>query len=495
MAYTVKVNGTDITGNVRSGSIAVTKTSDIRNSCSLTVMTTGAEMWITGAPVVGRDLQVFDGATLIFGGIIKTTQARKMQPGVGGGKEIFLDVSSNGYSDIPARRITTSSYSNATSGSIVSNILANVLNASGADENISTGTIGIGATMKEYSVVCKSVKEVFDDLAEASGFKWYIGNDRALHFVQDDTVVSAAHELRENGEFKDFSVESVEITLENYRNKQFVRGTADDTGDIVVTFVDDSAEIAFRQSVEGSEYSSGVYGDIIDASVIGSIADATVAANNALKRYGSVPYTLTFTSMTNDWAAGTKLTVNLPSFGISNDTYFLIESVYLEDIDGVFRSTVTATRRKTSDFSTQRTENYKDYFAKIVKAKGERGGGSVVYDSDGVAYSVQIYVQPLPPSQAKGKDVYIDTDDYSRFDFLTVIASAIISESDSEMINASGNSTITLHSAASPGIVKRIHNTGTGIITLSGTINGASNMYLYPRESVTLVTDGSGWRA
>ena len=132
----------------------------------------------------------------------------------------------------------------------------------------------------------------------------------------------------------------------------------------------DDAGVSARQAAEGSEYSSGVYGDVIDESSIDNADDATTVAYNALRRYGAVPYSLKFSSFANDWEAGTKLKVNLPTFGISTDAYFLIESVDLRDVDGVnLQSTISATRRRANDFSTQRSENWKDYFAKLASAK------------------------------------------------------------------------------------------------------------------------------
>ena len=299
---------------------------------------------------------------MLFGGVIKTLNFKKLEPGTGEDVKISIDISSNGYSDIAARRTTTDSYSAIFAGGIVADLLLRVLNAEGASENITSGTIVSGAYMQTYSAVCKSLKEIFDDLAGASGYKWYIDDNRALHFCDEDTVEDAAHSIIEGGSFADYQLDGVELSLDNYRNKQFVKAA----NDIVVT-VSNETEIAARQSAEGSEYSSGVYGDVIDDSNIFSEFDATNAAQNALKRYGAVPYELRFTSYTTDWVAGTRLTVNLPTFGINADTSYLIESVSLRDSDGLnMMATVLATRRNESNFSTQRSENYKDYFAKLA---------------------------------------------------------------------------------------------------------------------------------
>ena len=100
----------------------------------------------------------------------------------------------------------------------------------------------------------------------------------------------------------------------------------------------------------------------------------------------------------------------------------------------------------------------------------------------------QFWVQPSMPV-AKAKDVWIDTDDYSRYDVLALSNSSTLSASSPEIIIANGTFAITLHAATMPGIVKKIYNVGSGIITIAGV-----NLQLYPGESAELITDGNGWR-
>lgn len=106
----------------------------------------------------------------------------------------------------------------------------------------------------------------------------------------------------------------------------------------------------------------------------------------------------------------------------------------------------------------------------------------------------QLWVQPDLPTASKTNDLWADTDDYSRYDITTLTAATVLNESDNEVIEANGTFTLTLHAATNPGIIKKIYNVGSGIITIEGTINGGVNLLLYPGESVELITDGSGWR-
>ena len=106
----------------------------------------------------------------------------------------------------------------------------------------------------------------------------------------------------------------------------------------------------------------------------------------------------------------------------------------------------------------------------------------------------QIWVQTAEPTTAKIKDAWIDTDNYSRYDVTTLTSGTTLLVTNNEVLVASGTFTITLHTATSAGVIKKIYNIGTGIITIAGTINGVVNMRLYPNESVELITDGTNWR-
>lgn len=110
-----------------------------------------------------------------------------------------------------------------------------------------------------------------------------------------------------------------------------------------------------------------------------------------------------------------------------------------------------------------------------------------------VAGISQVWVQDDMPVEAKPKDLWIDTNDYSRYDIVNISSDATLLVSDSEVIRASGTISITLHAATSVGIIKKIKNIGSGIVTLIGTIDGVVNMSLYPKESVMLITNGSMW--
>lgn len=119
----------------------------------------------------------------------------------------------------------------------------------------------------------------------------------------------------------------------------------------------------------------------------------------------------------------------------------------------------------------------------------------IAYIEDGDLNIQAIYVQPDEPAEAVEDDVWIDDDDYSRYDSLSLSGNITLDISDPEVLFATGTITITLHDATQVGVIKKIYNTGTGLVTISGSINGsATTVVLYPLESLELITDGTTWR-
>lgn len=116
--------------------------------------------------------------------------------------------------------------------------------------------------------------------------------------------------------------------------------------------------------------------------------------------------------------------------------------------------------------------------------------------SEGTAIKglVQLWVQSTVPTNAKANDVFIDTDDYSRYDKVVVSSDQTLAVNANEIVLVSGTTAVTLHSATVTGIIKKVYNIGVGIVTIVGLINDIQNLLLYPKESIELVTDGSGWR-
>jgi hypothetical protein len=111
----------------------------------------------------------------------------------------------------------------------------------------------------------------------------------------------------------------------------------------------------------------------------------------------------------------------------------------------------------------------------------------------------QLWVQSSKPTGAKVNDVWVDTDDPSRYDRLAITATGThtISATTAEFLEITGSTAITLTidaTAATAGTVLMIKNSSSEIATLTATINGSTTNVLYPDEMIRLLWNGTDWR-
>jgi len=484
MAYSVWIEGVDKTSMVGAGSLRLSFRSTYDNSCTLIILTTAAGY----IPDVGQDIQVKEDSVVIWGGVIKSLTVDKLQSGLGTDKKLEITVSSDGYKSIPSRRTVNLTYDQKTAGFVV-DAIATILST----EGITAGSINAGASVVgengEYDAICKSCAEVLDDMATASGYIWYIDEDKNLSFFEPNVVVSAAHDIVEGGAFTDFAIESYEIGLDPYANKVFVRGGIGDDGVVVSAYAEDTTEQTARIASEGG---TGVYGAVITDTNIYTTADAQAAADIALRRNGVIPRTLVISSGTNDWWPGTKLKVNLPTLGLAADTYFLIEDVTLEDVDGInLRSRITATSRKASDWSNQANQTGIEYLGKVVSGASSGGGGG------GAMRGVATFVETTAPTGMKDKDILVDTDDFSRYDRGTAATTCSIDPRLTELYEFTGSSAFTAtitNTGLTAGCILKLINSSTVTVTLSATINGSTIYRMHPLDGLDLIWNGTDWR-
>lgn len=262
----------DRTAYLKSGSLNLTINNRRENSLSGTLIIDLDQDVVPDKlffPKCGRNIKLLEGLNLLFGGTIQNVNIRRI--GKANSTIIEMDFSSDGFNHIPSRRTVADEFLEQLAGTIVGFQIDTYLD----DEGITEGTIIDGAFIDEYPEVdspAKNIKEILDDMANSSGCYWYIDADRRLHFVETESMTDALENITDAGLFKDFW--NVEITedLEDYRNRQFVKGGVDEDGDIVLTFSTDYDEVFDRQLTEGG---SGVYGNIIENSNITAFTELT----------------------------------------------------------------------------------------------------------------------------------------------------------------------------------------------------------------------------
>ena len=382
MATILTIAGVDRTYMIAPKSLKVTKQGAGVNNLGVRLNATAADF----IPKSGMEVVVYEDAAIRMGGIIKTVQKLRVTPEFGTGADIEATISADGYNEIPSRRTCTCEFFNKTAGYIVEKMRSLTIDA----EGVGAGTINAGITIPYYLMVCKSLKEIYDDLAASSGYKWYIDESKDLDFIEENAIVDADEDIVEEGTFTDFNDIIVSESLADYRNKTFVCGKFGPDGNLIVVYSQDSTEIAARQVIEGG---TGVYGHVIQDDNVATPEDALILAELDVKKYAFEPAAISLSSYKTDWVVGTRLKVNLPSLGIPTDIYFLIEEVNLFRVAaGILKTILKGTKRRAGeDFSNQKTQTGTDYFVKVVR-EAKKNGGS--YSGGGSALNYRILDYP-----------------------------------------------------------------------------------------------------
>ncbi|WP_094550229.1 hypothetical protein [Petroclostridium xylanilyticum] len=394
MSLILTIAGEDKTAILKSKTLHIKRCAEGRNECSFSLITPYA----TYSPPIGAEVIVTLDNRLCFGGVIKERRLKRLNSR--GVIYSSIKVSCQGYNHIPRRRTIQYNPDNISAGQAVRYMIENVL----SEEGITEGVIEDGITLYNYDANCKPIRDILDDLAEACGFKWYIDDHKALHFLREEEVIEAPYSLIEGGAFTDFGEVEVTDTLEGYRNKQFVK-----SGDMVVV-VENKNEIQARATVEGG---TGVYGEVMENTTVQSNADALALADELLSRYGQhIPATLSFSTFTWGFDGGQRLHVDLPSFGASGS--YLIEQLDITDMgNGTFKFSIDSVK-KNFEKSSKRKENWVDYFHNIIKevktAKRSSSGneGALVYSSSALTITSTPQVTlNLSPSVSEMTHLYL----------------------------------------------------------------------------------------
>lgn len=354
---------------ILQGSISISNRANGERSLSLSAYDV-----VQGTFKEGNEVEVFagsGGSTKLFGGIINGYSAKFLSPITDEYPLIQIDVQSDGYNVIPQRRVVNISYTNTNIRTIV---LAMLSSTNLGAETITAGTITASTSLPSitYEAKYKTIAEVLDELAAACGHVWYIDNSRRLQFVKPQGITNSPYELNTfNGTFTDFSDLSWSGGIENYCNTVFVIGDFADSPRIEEV----PSEIASRSS-EADGQGTGIYERVIEDSNIKSLFQAGLVADTALQTNAISPSKLSFSTYTEGFAPNQKLNVRIQQItgfdpippNLPQIWTYLIDEVSIDRENAqVTKYSISATRRNSSNFSTQKSSDYKEYFKNILK--------------------------------------------------------------------------------------------------------------------------------
>ena len=457
----------DVTSMLRTNSLKIHNRED-RSSCNLVLEIENA----SDLPSAGQQIQIKDNGVIRFGGAIISVDITFI--GNTSNRQAVVRISSEGYDHVPARRTITIDISTpTTSGEIVKSMVSIYL----FQEGITQGTIIDGYEWPEYPLDtvnnATSIKNVLDEMASASGARWYIDNERQLNFVQSlsavgDIVISES-DIEQPTNFQ------ISNSLIDFRNKQFYLGDQDSFFEDAIVVQDNATEILERQAIEGG---SGVWGNVIEDVNIEDLTEIVAGAgttttniyifnhslqtgdmilnntrsrarrnitvvdsNNVtvdavtgqaegdiiltypalntatreqLARFGSVtPQRVNFKTHRTDIIPLNKLTFNFNIFGLLAGKEYLVEDVTLYDFNGKeLRARVNAVARDLSK-STKADSTWIDAFKMFSKTEtGKRQIVQMFQDKADalVSFSRTKYIEIVDEIKEKIAEIVIDTD-------------------------------------------------------------------------------------
>lgn len=180
--------------------------------CAFTIKKYGSRSY---APAVGEEVEVWDGATKIFGGhIVKVKKQSE------GSRIIFYDCNLKDYTHLMDRYLVKKAYTNQSPEAIIADIITTYLPAGFTDNNVVTTGITVEYIMFDYQQPSKAIQE----LAELIGYDWYVDYDKDIHFFDKTIGETAPWDITDdNGKCVNKSLKIFE-DVRQVRNTIYVRG-------------------------------------------------------------------------------------------------------------------------------------------------------------------------------------------------------------------------------------------------------------------------------
>jgi hypothetical protein len=254
MAITLTIDGEDLTGLMLVETLQISDRLNERNTCSFDLrepsgasllvddagaylVTDGGDYIGTGVrPVVGSIVTVQDGATVVFAGTVDGISQETLDRR----EALRIAVDCVDYNQLADRRLVAEAFvtPGQTLGDIVRALVATYLTEfSVADTYVEDGPI-VDRAIFNY----QTVSEAFQELAELTGYAWFIDYDKALHYFARETN-AAPYSLTETS--ANWGNLTVTRDRTSYRNRQFVRAGTDQTDALTEELVGDGTRKVF----------------------------------------------------------------------------------------------------------------------------------------------------------------------------------------------------------------------------------------------------------
>jgi len=159
------------------------------------------------------------GESTIFAGTIDTVERDTPLPG---GIPLYQSISCIDYSAYTDRFYVAEIYEDMAAGDIMADIVLKYL----ADDGVTAGSLIDGPTITRAMFDYTTVNAAFNELANITGYLWWIDNKKRLHFIDRAATVAPWAIVAGGG---GYSNPKINLTREQYRNQQGIKAGKDRT--------------------------------------------------------------------------------------------------------------------------------------------------------------------------------------------------------------------------------------------------------------------------
>jgi len=293
---------------------------------------------------------------------------------------MIYELYAEGYKQILGRRTFQVSEQNKYAGEIVQGVFDDFLEStSPTSEEFLEGNIDNGALVESYIKPVVSGMKLFNDLANSSGFEWWITNNKYFYFQDTPAYVDKTGSRCLTPDSSDSryilcrNPPTYEEDSSKFRTRQFVIGKKLDGETIVGNYVDTAAETEMA-----SRYGSGVFGNIITNRNISTEAEADDVAETEVKTYVN-PAKIVFTTE-EEINPLDLIKVDIDLLDISEETYKVVEVTRI--INAAKQIINTAVCEKYIA-DTKQPRTWTDEFDEMLKNNADEGASEKLFDEYG----------------------------------------------------------------------------------------------------------------
>lgn len=217
MALTLTIGGTNYKPQYKTGSAKIT--SQLNNqgdSCTMTIIQRSGQ----SAPTVGQEIIFKDGSRFLFGGFV--SKLTPVETGVGQLIEYTLEATD--YTYLLVNKYAQEVYEARTLNYIVTDLFSQFMDSG---YGLTLGSVATGPTVTTIAFNHISLRQCFENLSKITGYIWWVGYDKVVHFIDPSGGASAPEAIRDSTR----NFESVVITVDasQVRNDIVIMGGVEES--------------------------------------------------------------------------------------------------------------------------------------------------------------------------------------------------------------------------------------------------------------------------